>query len=394
MRYQENLISVIVPVYNVAQYLPKCIDSIMNQTYRDLEIILVNDGSTDNSGEICTEYENKDTRIKVIHQENNGVVSARKTGISNATGGYIAFVDADDWLDECALESMHRDMKDADLIAAGYWKNYPQGEELGTNHMPAGVYATEQELHYFYENMMYYKSETFDDSLASIWNKLFRLEIIKQFYEKLDDRLHYEEDAVFLYTYFLRCNKIVVSEDAFYHYRIRENSAVNSVYQYFLADVNHIYLYLEKLFSTHACADVMLLRLQQWIEELVFYGINEKMGFKEEAKLPLYLLPYQDLLADKKVILYGAGKIGKEYMRSMRRSRISPLLWVDASYEKAKQAGLPVEPVEHIHTCEFDYILLAIKEEKMANSIRANLEQMGIPGEKILWKRPIMFFER
>lgn len=93
------LISVIVPVYNVENYLCKCVDSIINQTYNNLEIILVDDGSTDGSASICDEYVLKDSRVKVIHKENGGVSSARNIGIAEASGEYICFVDSDDWLE-------------------------------------------------------------------------------------------------------------------------------------------------------------------------------------------------------------------------------------------------------------------------------------------------------
>ena len=99
-------ISVVVPVYNVEKYLRKCIDSIINQTYKNLEIILVDDGSPDKCGEICDEYAKKDNRVKVIHKKNAGVSSARNDGIDNATGEYIIFVDSDDWLEDNAIEIM------------------------------------------------------------------------------------------------------------------------------------------------------------------------------------------------------------------------------------------------------------------------------------------------
>lgn len=96
---KKNVISVIVPIFNISKYLDKCIESILNQSYSDLEIILVDDGSSDNSGSICDYYATMDKRIRVIHKENGGLVSARKAGLEIATGEYIAFIDGDDWID-------------------------------------------------------------------------------------------------------------------------------------------------------------------------------------------------------------------------------------------------------------------------------------------------------
>ena len=99
-------ISVIVPVYNTEEYLHRCIDSILGQTYPNLEILLINDGSTDNSGKICEDYARKDTRIKVIHQENKGQSAARNVGLNAATGEYVNFIDSDDWIDPPMYETM------------------------------------------------------------------------------------------------------------------------------------------------------------------------------------------------------------------------------------------------------------------------------------------------
>ena len=103
----ESLISVIIPVYKVEEYLPKCLDTVLAQTYGNLEVILVDDGSPDNCGKICGEYAVKDSRIKVIHQDNMGLSGARNTGIDNSTGEYLMFVDSDDYIDEHKIGRAH-----------------------------------------------------------------------------------------------------------------------------------------------------------------------------------------------------------------------------------------------------------------------------------------------
>ena len=107
-------ISVIVPVYNVESYLRKCLDSVINQTYSDLEILLINDGSFDNCGEICDEYAGKDARIKVFHKENGGLSSALNVGLKNVSGDYIGFVDSDDWIELDMYQKLHNAMDDVD----------------------------------------------------------------------------------------------------------------------------------------------------------------------------------------------------------------------------------------------------------------------------------------
>ena len=121
--HQDILVSVIVPVYNVEEYLGRCVDSILSQTYRNLEVILVDDGAKDNSGAICDSYAQKDSRVRVIHKENGGLSSARNAGIDIASGDYLEFVDSDDWLEPDAVESMIQQAltHQVDLVLGGRW---------------------------------------------------------------------------------------------------------------------------------------------------------------------------------------------------------------------------------------------------------------------------------
>ena len=116
----EELISIVVPVYNVEKYLGKCLDSILGQTYRNLEIIVVDDGSTDHSGSICDEYGKKDPRVAVIHQDNQGVSAARTSGIGKARGQYVGFVDGDDWIAEGMYQDLYRAMKSQNEIGRAH----------------------------------------------------------------------------------------------------------------------------------------------------------------------------------------------------------------------------------------------------------------------------------
>ena len=121
----EKTISVIVPIYNVEKYLDRCLKSIINQTYKNLEIILIDDGSPDNCGTICDEYAKKDNRIKVVHKDNGGLVKARNTGLDIATGEYISFIDPDDWIELNMYEEMIKiaDETNTDIVRCGYYRD-------------------------------------------------------------------------------------------------------------------------------------------------------------------------------------------------------------------------------------------------------------------------------
>ena len=214
------LISVIIPVYNIEKYLSECIASVVNQSYRSLEIILVDDGSSDKSGKICDEWAQRDNRIKVIHKVNEGVSEARNTGIKECTGQLIGFVDGDDWIDPEMYQTLvERLLKsEADVVMCGYY-DYPYGLDKP---IIKGNLVTED--------------GTFEDTaisiikrngyFTSVWNKLFRKEAVVHG-EKIilmDSAFSYGEDEVWLYEVLQGCKKISFIPQAFYHWRPREES--------------------------------------------------------------------------------------------------------------------------------------------------------------------------
>lgn len=142
MKQNSPLISMIVPIYRIERYVGICIESLIHQTYENTEIILVNDGSDDRCPQICDLYAKKDSRIKVIHKENDGLVSARKAGLEHAEGEYIGYVDGDDWIDKTFVERMLSDAlnNDADVVCAGFTRDLFEQSALIYNKYPVGIY--------------------------------------------------------------------------------------------------------------------------------------------------------------------------------------------------------------------------------------------------------------
>jgi len=206
----EPCISVIVPVYKVEPYLRKCVDSIINQTYTNLEIILVDDGSPDNCGAICDEYAAKDSRIKVIHKENGGLSDARNAGMEIMTGDYVAFVDSDDWIEPQMYQRLYELLEyyHADMAFGGV------ADEVLQN----GVVRTVKTSNY--GNTPYAEGNTaamrryFHGSWAA-WDKLYRAELF--------DGIRYpvgeinEDEAIVLHL-LDRCNRVCYTNEVFYHY--------------------------------------------------------------------------------------------------------------------------------------------------------------------------------
>ena len=209
-------ISVIIPVYNVENYLEKCINSIINQTYKDLEIILVDDGSTDSSGKICDDYSKKDDRIIVIHKNNNGVSSARNDGLRKATGDYVVFPDSDDYIDSNMYKDMLEQFKDTiDLVCCGYYindskKNDKKHEKIINNKLSMEYLMGDD----------YYK--------GYVWNKMYKMQIIKKINLFFNENITICEDLLFNTIYINNIRKSVFLDKQYYYYLIRSSSAYNS----------------------------------------------------------------------------------------------------------------------------------------------------------------------
>lgn len=207
--------SVIVPVYNAEKYIAECIESVLNQTFSDLELLLVDDGSPDNSGAICDEYAAKDSRVKVFHQENGGVCAARNTGLDNATGEYVSFVDSDDYLESNALEILYNDIltHNADVSCALMAGDDNQDKANLKN----GVYEVWQESDAL-------KNALLDNRFTySSCAKLFKRALIGDMRFEVGRKIH--EDSFFVFSCFLKQPTVVVRNIAVYNYRNNSYSA-------------------------------------------------------------------------------------------------------------------------------------------------------------------------
>ncbi len=207
-------ISVIVPVYNAEKYLRRCIDSILAQTFTDFELLLIDDGSKDKSGEICDEYARKDNRVKVFHKENGGVSSARQCGLDNTTGSYVIHADPDDWCDKDMLELMYANAvsQKADMVICDYWMSLKNREIY--------IYQNPQKLEARNVQNKIFRQELF----GSCWNKLINIEIIRKYGIHFPQNINLWEDAFFHCSLLMYNIKISYLNKAFYHYDFHTNT--------------------------------------------------------------------------------------------------------------------------------------------------------------------------
>lgn len=216
-------ISVIIPVYNVAPFLPQCLDSLRAQTYADLECILIDDGSTDASGAICDAYARQDSRFVVLHQKNGGVSAARNAGLAAATGEWIGFVDSDDWAEPALYQVLADTLQStgADIAMAGYYEYYPDPARPPIDHAPAlgPVGGAQDGLRWVMTRNGYF---------TALWNKLYRREIVFDGQGRphpFDPALAIGEDEVWLMAALCRSRRVACAPVSLYHWRSRPESA-------------------------------------------------------------------------------------------------------------------------------------------------------------------------
>lgn len=223
-------ISLIVPVYNVSNYLRKCLESIINQTYKNIEIIIINDGSIDNSYDICLEYKEKDKRIKLINQENMGLSEARNTGLKYATGDYIWFIDSDDYIELNSIELLITYLKKYDIVVF----NYSNVKDNSITKIKSFYDYNQIEVKYLLSH-------------CNAWNKIFKKDILEN---ELFPKGHIYEDLYLIPTLILKTKKIKFLDEYLYNYVYRNNSIKNTknnsndrIYA-----LNNLYIKLNKLY--------------------------------------------------------------------------------------------------------------------------------------------------
>lgn len=214
-------ISVIVPVYNVEKYLCQCVESILSQTYRNFELLLIDDGSKDNSGNICEEYAKNDPRIRVLHVENGGASYARNIGLNIAVGDWVTFVDADDWVSSNYLEELVKDVDSDDMLIL-----YPPVKVIDGNQFKAEVndfnFCSNKGKRLFVEYGFL--------SFSEPHSKLFSLSVIRKYDIRFPEDVIVGEDGIFISRYLFYTNGIKVRNTPIYYYRYSETSVQKKIY--------------------------------------------------------------------------------------------------------------------------------------------------------------------
>lgn len=222
----DHKLSVIIPVYNVEEYLKQCVESVLEQDYEDFELILVDDGSTDESGNICDYYKRADKRVKVVHQHNQGHTIARQNGFGASDGEYIIFIDSDDWI-EAEMFALMMDKiinEKADIVQCGFKAVKGGMSTDAISPYEPGVYEKSRLTEIIYPTMIYNKAEQCFGVAPNMWNKIFKRELVEKYIYRIDPRIRSGEDGLLTFACFIDAQRIYNMRECFYCYRSRETS--------------------------------------------------------------------------------------------------------------------------------------------------------------------------
>lgn len=381
---EKFLISIIIPIYNAELFLEKCITSILAQTYKKLEIILVNDGSNDHSAEIIRKYA-PDMRIISIEQSNQGLVLARRKGVSLARGAYITFVDADDWIEPSYIQKMCERIGEykPDIITSGEVWEFSDYKLNIYDSFETGDYLREDIESKVIPQMLYSYQTGRQGINASLCNKLFKADLLKQELEDSDAKFSLGEDAAIVYPLIFRSHRLVITDICSYHYRQHDMSMVHKVsgaqFDELKCLSDHLSNNYVKYGYQELCGDQIKHFISGYIKAMIWrmFGV-ELMDYSFVP--PIYFVP-----KNSRVLIYGAGKAGRDMYRAFQTDKnIKVIGWFDRNY-RSLEGTLPVLDPAKIPEFDFDYILIAIRSKETANEIRIYLNELDVSDERILW---------
>lgn len=442
-------VSVIIPVYNEEDYLCECLDSICRQSLKDIEIICVDDGSTDNSAEILEQYRVRDSRIKVLHQKNQYAGVARNKGMEHAVGKYLSFLDSDDFFEIQYLERMYEEAEkntsDIVICRASYFDNIRKVKE------PRNI---PNELNYLPSNINSFNSRDIPEHIFQItngwaWDKLFRTDFIKR--EGLlfqDGRT--ANDGFFVYMALAKAKVITKINEFLVNQRINNETSLSNTREsswycgfQMLYDIkqglmqNQLYNIVERSFINFSLGYILWSfdSINAWeskkkiynvirteaAEKLKLIGIQEDYFYDRGCRYKfnyIYTHSYEEYVADfvkgnlilrlksialqseekvwpfpfhlvpkgSCIVLYGAGQMGQDYFKQAEDSQYCQIcLWMDKRFKEKEKDNKLCGWVKELKECKYEKVLIALRNKETVYNVRTFLMEQGVPEEKIVF---------
>ncbi|MBO6830985.1 MAG: glycosyltransferase family 2 protein [Muricauda sp.] len=381
----DTAISVIVPIYKIEAYLPKCIDSLLNQSFTDFELILVNDGSPDSCPMICDDYAKVDARVKVVHKENGGLLSARKEGLKNAKGKYVAYVDGDDWVDIYYLDILFKlaEANSSDLVVTGHYREF-DGKIETISPKLTGIFD-ENEIRFSILPKAIYNGRFCEHEISTyVWNKLFKKELLDQVLFDVPNEIIMGEDAAITYSYLAISKKMTVSGIPLYYYRQRHDSIVKSVEnpekEYFRLGL--LMSFLKEKLSGVLGEDNLTTQIKFYLYSQILVRSG---GLIYDNSENIFFNPFLKVNKHSKIVVYSSGSFGQHILSTNFKTGFFKIIkWIDVDYHHLDVGGNFVKPLSSINNSEFDFLIIATIDPSIHDSIKMELGLMGIDVNKIV----------
>ena len=365
------MLTVVIPIYNSEDTLRRCIDSILAQTYKDFELLLIDDGSTDGSPGICDGYAKRDTRVRVIHRANEGLVSGRKLGAKEARTNYIAFVDSDDWMEPDSFEIMMMPVlenSDTDLVITGMI--YDNGRSTNTKQgvISPGWYAG-ADIDTIVQRMMYQWDEAEFGIIGSVCGKIYKRSLFAETVNRIDNRITYGEDDALVYTLIPKCKSICILDGAYYHYCNVAGTMSTSFTTESFYKLEILKDFFEKTYKECGLWPRLRDGVHQIICMFLFLALSNVYGLNMGHQFPFSRIP-----KGSKIVLYGAGAVGKDFYHALRGSGYADVVaMIDSDYENKGKDGWNVNPIDYIDDKEYDFIIICMEARDTANAVKRML---------------------
>ena len=374
----QPLISIIVPVYNVENYLDRCVESIVNQTFGSIEIILVDDGSTDRSGLICDEYANKDSRIKVIHKANGGLVSARKAGLKSAVGKYVSNLDSDDWIENDAYEYIAKVLERfrVDMVCCSFYKEYEGIIEDRQEYLDEGIYTRDDILGEFKHVV---EDKPFFCPLihGSLCTKVIKRELLNDVQFDVDDFIVMGEDDAVTLPLLLRMDSLFISKKSFYHYCVNNASVSWKKRKDDLSRLHSLSNNLKRNFVSLSDENTYEYIYRYFLYTMAFIWLDmmdlaDSDYLKGRNELPFWT----NVKKNSNIVVYGKGLWASNLINIINQSSFCNVLAnIDSKDLDSYKAFLQKN--------EYDYIIIAIADSRIRAKVKNGLWELGIADSKI-----------
>lgn len=317
-----DLITIIVPVYNVEKYINECVDSLINQTYKNLEIILVDDGSKDKSGAVCDDYALLDTRVKVIHKQNEGLGFARNTGLKAAQGKYVTFIDSDDKADADLVENLLNGIceSNGDTCIGGFKRISENGVIDFEERYDKAVFEGENVYNNLFARMLGSAPDKHDAIRMSVWNVLYSMDIVRRHnIEFPSERVFISEDIIWDSEYYKYAKKAIVIDSTAYNYRITPGSLTQKYKPDMLEKICVLY---NELRNRLFCDKTKITRLQRQ------FFVNLKACIKQENSSVSHKSNVEIKTAIKEMVNNNVvHTVSREYLQVIHQRRQKVFVW-------------------------------------------------------------------